>query len=434
MFGWEFPPINSGGLGTACYGLTKALNKENVDITFVVPQGEQSNSSSHLNLLALNKLEDDSTYKSIKIKKIASILKPYISSQDYKRIKRKGDHFSTLYGNNLHEEVQRYAEITKKIAEQSNCDVIHAHDWLTFPAAIKAKEETNKPLVVHIHATEFDRTADHPDQIIYDIEKEGMKRADKIIAVSNFTKQKIIEHYGIPADKIAVVHNAVEHKSRIHNIHNIHKKSHEKIVLFLGRLTVQKGADYFLYAAEKVLKINPNVLFVIAGSGDMESQIIEKAAELNIANKVVFTGFLTGKDVDKMYSLADLYVMPSVSEPFGITTLEALSNDTPVLISKQSGVSEVLHHALKVDFWDINQMANKILAVLQYPELYYNLKINGKKEVIRFNWQIPAGKCIDIYKDLIELHKLKNEQKTIKIKKSNHNSNCINKKNKSKRG
>ena len=176
------------------------------------------------------------------------------------------------------------------------------------------------------------------------------------------------------------------------------------------------------------------MLFVIAGSGDMESQIIEKAAELNIANKVVFTGFLTGKDVDKMYSLADLYVMPSVSEPFGITTLEALSNDTPVLISKQSGVSEVLHHALKVDFWDINQMANKILAVLQYPELYYNLKINGKKEVIRFNWQIPAGKCIDIYKDLIELHKLKNEQKTIKIKKSNHNSNCINKKNKSKRG
>ncbi|MBI5392931.1 glycosyltransferase family 4 protein [Candidatus Woesearchaeota archaeon] len=406
MFGWEFPPINSGGLGTACYGLTKALNQENVDITFVVPQGEQSNSSSHLNLLALNKIENDSTDKFMKIKKIASILKPYISSQDYKRIKRKGDYFSALYGNNLHEEVQRYAEITKKIAKQSDCDIIHAHDWLTFPAAIKAKEETNKPLVAHIHATEFDRTADNPDQIIYDIEKEGMMRADKIIAVSNFTKQKIIDNYEIPADKIAVVHNAVEHKSRIHNIH---KKSHEKIVLFLGRLTVQKGADYFLYAAEKVLKINPDVLFVITGSGDMESQIIEKAAELNIANKVVFTGFLTGKDVDKMYNLADLYVMPSISEPFGITPLESLSNGTPVLISKQSGVSEVLRHVLKVDFWDTNQMANKILAVLQYPELYHNLKINGKKEAMRFNWQIPAQKCVDIYKDLIELHKIKED-------------------------
>jgi glycosyltransferase involved in cell wall biosynthesis len=333
----------------------------------------------------------------IKLRKINSLLKPYLSSGDYIILKNK-KYNPNMYGASLFEEVYRYSEEAKQIALLENFDVIHCHDWMTFKAGINAKNIKNSPLVVHVHSTEFDRTGGHGvNQYVYDIEKEGMENADAVIAVSNFTKNKIIQHYGINPDKIYVVHNAVEPKDNV--IFEI--KRYNKIVLFLGRVTLQKGPDYFLYAAKKVLEHDPNVKFIIAGSGDMEPFIIEKAAELGISKNVLFAGFLQGNDVDKAYKMADLYVMPSVSEPFGITALEAIRNGTPILISKQSGVSEVVKHCLKADFWDIDDIANKILAALSYKTLHETLKEHASLEIKKFNWDEPAKKCIDIYNKLL---------------------------------
>jgi len=389
MFGWEFPPYSSGGLGTACYGLTKGLSRQNTNVTFVVPYDVEIE-SDFVKLLSTN----------IKIKRIKSLLQPYLSCASYSTIlsKKRKRPFPKIYGETLFEEVYRYGEAAREIALEEEFDIIHCHDWLTFKAGINAKELSGKPLVVHVHATEFDRTGGHGvNQQVYDTEREGMEKADRIIAVSNYTKQKIIEHYGIHPDKITVVHNAIEIPEDIH--FDINKQ--DKVVLFLGRLTLQKGPDYFLYAAKKVLEYSPNVKFIIAGSGDMERFIIEKSAELGISSSVLFAGFLEGNDVYRAYRMADLYVMPSVSEPFGLTALESMSSGTPVLISNQSGVSEVITHCLKADFWDVTDIANKIVAALKYSELHHTLKEHGSLESHRFNWNEPAKKCIEIYNSLL---------------------------------
>ena len=389
MFGWEFPPYSSGGLGTACYGLTKSLSKQNVDITFVLPYTPNASEHDFINIISTH----------IKIKPIKSILSPYLTSQSYHKVK-DNKYQARIYGDNLFEEVYRYSEEAKRIALEEDFGIIHCHDWMTFKAGINAKRIKNKPLIVHVHSTEFDRTGGNSiNQYVYDAEKEGMKYADAVIAVSNFTKNKITQHYGINPNKINVVYNAVEPKGD--NAGEIFEiKRYNKIVLFLGRITLQKGPDYLLYAAKKVLDYDNNVIFIIAGSGDMEEFLIEKAAELGISKNVLFTGFLQGDDVDKSYKMADLYVMPSVSEPFGITALEAMRNGTPVLISKQSGVSEVIQHCLTADFWDVDDIANKILAALCYKTLHESLKEHGSMEVKKFNWDLPARKCIDIYNKL----------------------------------
>lgn len=388
MFGWEFPPYSSGGLGTACYGLTKGLSKHNIQIIFVLPYDFELE-TDFLRLIPAN----------IKIRKIDSLLRPYASSVDYGYRKSKNKKYNpVMYGASLFEEVYRYSEEARKIALSEDFDIIHCHDWMTFKAGMNAKAIKNKPLVVHIHSTEFDRTGGNGvNQHVYDVEREGMENADAVIAVSNFTKNKIIENYGINPNKIFVVHNAVEKKCSSIN----ESKKHEKVVLFLGRITLQKGPDYFLYAAKKVIEQDPSVKFVLAGSGDMEHFIIEKSAELGISRNVLFTGFLQGEDVDRAYKMADLYVMPSVSEPFGITVLESIRNGTPVLISKQSGVSEVIKHCLKADFWDIDDMANKILAALHYKALHQTLKEHNNIEIKKINWDASAKKCIDIYKKLL---------------------------------
>lgn len=393
MFGWEFPPHSSGGLGTACYGLTKGLTNQDTDVTFILPSTAKiEKSKAHVKLIVAENI------KEVKIKQVDSLLVPYINSETYgKRYHRfSKSKSSSIYGNDLYEEVQRYAQQAALIAREELHDIIHCHDWMTYPAGIEAKKVSGKPLVIHVHATEFDRTGDNPNQYVYDIEKKGMEEADHIMSVSQFTKNKIIKHYDINPEKITVVHNAVEfNENRYDNSFKL--KDNEPLVLFLGRITLQKGPDYFLYAAKRVLEIMPHVKFVIAGNGDMEGFIIEKAAEMGIADRVLFTGFLSGKDVDRIYSMADLYVMPSISEPFGITPLEAMRNNTPVLISKQSGVSEVLTHALKVDFWDTEKMANQIIGVLRYKQLHQCLQENGAKEITKFDWNIPARKCIDVY-------------------------------------
>lgn len=405
MLGWEFPPFNSGGLGTACKGLTKGLSNENIDVTFVLPKAKGEAKSDHVNLIVANNVYMDSD--KISFLEVNSLLVPYITTDEYlerykdiKSIKhgKINNAEDDLYGKDLYEEVHRYSEKMKLISRLEEFDLIHAHDWMTYPAGIVAKKATGKPLVCHIHATEFDRTGGNVNQYVYNIEREGFHNADKIIAVSNLTKNKVIEHYGVSPDKIEVVHNAVEFN---HYEPESCIKTNDKVVLFLGRITIQKGPEYFLYAAKRVLDMDPNVKFVIAGSGDMEGFMINEAARLGIGNKVLFTGFLRGKDIDRAYKMADLYVMPSVSEPFGITPLESMRNGTPVLISKNSGVSEVLNHCLKVDFWDIDQMSNKILATLKYGALHKELKNNGYDEVHTFNWNNPAKKCVNVYNSVL---------------------------------
>lgn len=381
MFGWEFPPTNSGGLGTACYGLVKGLNHAKIKVTFVLPY-VPSEQPDFVELVSPG---------NVKIEKVDSILQPYMTSGSYTA---KG----TMYGSTLFEEVERYAESVKKIIEQGDFDVIHCHDWMTYGAGMVAKHILKKPLVMHVHSTEYDRSGGPNINVqVYELEKEGLRAADAIIAVSDFTKNKIVEHYGIDEDKIHVVHNAVDLESD----HGVIPEKRGKTVLFLGRLTIQKGPDYFLDTAKKVLEYEPNVTFIVAGTGDMESFIIEKAAELGIADKVLFAGFLDQEDVERAYKMADLYVMPSVSEPFGITTLEAIKYNTPVIISKQSGVSEVIKHCLKVDFWDVDQLANYIVAILRYAPLRESMQENALSEIENVSWDVAARKCVEIYRNLI---------------------------------
>jgi glycosyltransferase involved in cell wall biosynthesis len=393
MFGWEFPPFHSGGLGTACYGLTKGLNNQKVKVIFVLPRSFPKMRSDFVELVPA-----DSHGLRFAVN---SPITGYMTSEEYnEKILSfgKSKKSTSIYGKNLFEEVLRYAKKAAAIAAKHPHDIIHAHDWMTYKAGIEAKRISGKPLVVHVHATEYDRTGGNGvNQFVYNMEYEGMHEADKIIAVSNFTKNKIITHYGINPDKITVVHNAVEFNDLRFDKKAFRIKETDKIVLYLGRVTLQKGPDYFIDAAKKALDIDPNIKFIIAGSGDMLGQMIEKTAALGIGDKVLFTGFLRHEDIDRMYQIADLYVMPSISEPFGITPLEAMRNRTPVLISKQSGVSEVISHCLKADFWDIDAMVNKILGVLKYEALSNTLKHHGSMEIQKFNWDEPARKCIDAY-------------------------------------
>ncbi len=397
MFGWELPPYNSGGLGTACLGLTKAMATQNVEVTFVVPYKVDVH-LPHMKVIFAG--------MPVKIKGVKSLLYPYVTKEGYYSALSREK--SPFYGCDLMAEVRRYSMLAAEIALSEDFDVIHAHDWLSFGAGIEAKKVSGKPLVVHVHATEFDRSCDHINQEIYNLEKQGMEAADKIIAVSQFTKSTIVNHYGISPDKIEVVWNGINADEFRHedgeNAVSVLKKGGYKIVLFVGRITMQKGPDYFLLAAKKVLQFNPKVYFVIVGSGDMEQQIMQQAAFLGISDKVVFPGFLRGEELNQVYRAADLFVLPSVSEPFGITPLESIVNGTPALVSYQSGVAEALKHALKVDFWDTDEMANKILAVLDNPSLIQTLQNNGHEEIKNFTWHSAASKCLNIYQRLFKRH------------------------------
>src|SRR3989344_577567 len=366
MFGWEFPPYASGGLGTACKGLVKGLANKGHDIIFVAPRAPKSRRQNVKLISAMDR---------VTFKEIPGLITPYMTEEEYREELAATRDSPRIYGKNLFHEVHLFSERAKRIAMKEDFDVIH------------------------VHATEFDRTGGNGvNEYVYQLEKEGLSKADRIITVSNYTKNMVVNNYGIDPAKIDVVHNAVEFPGTAFKAHSCSK---EKTVLFLGRITLQKGPDYFIYTARRVLDVYPDARFIVVGSGDMESFIINKAAELGIADKVSFAGFLQGADVDRAYQIADLYVMPSVSEPFGITPLEALRNNVPVIISKQSGVSEVLENALKVDFWDIDEMANKMINVLKYGELREELSERGSSEVKKFNWDEPAGKCVDVYKKIL---------------------------------
>lgn len=394
MFGWEFPPFNSGGLGVACLGLTRSLSQRGNEVIFVMPKKLDVQTPWARMVFA----ESDG----VEGYAINSPITPYITSSKYGRERPNG-----IYAGDLFAEVERYTGMGGAIAKKESFEVIYAHDWLTFGAGMEAKKVSGKPLIVHMHATEYDRNGGgaNVNAHVFAIEKAGMETADSVVAVSELTKRIIVEKYGIPADKIRVVHNGIDETTvptgdglkRLRNL----KNSGFKIVLFLGRITLQKGPDYFLKAAKKVLERDTKVMFVISGSGDMEEEIMQLTGTLGISNNVLFTGFLSGSDRHEMYTAADLFVMPSVSEPFGITPLESMTLGTPVLISKQSGVSEIVQHALKVDFWDIDEMANKILSIVGHAALSETLSNNAKQEAESITWTSAALKIDGIIHELV---------------------------------
>jgi glycogen(starch) synthase len=471
MLGWEFPPFITGGLGTACYGLTRAMDRRGVQVTFVVPKSVGGEPAKHVNLLSPQQggpgqiaavyhlkrktgatgHQDDRHSPSDPGQAIptsqpwshatfinvpAGFANPYTSSghpvgqegttaHDARPgaasapdgsashpagapVNAAGEECSPQdamptghqpasgdYDGDIISQVEQYAYFVLSATQHLNFDVIHAHDWMTYPAGMMLARATGKPLVVHIHSTEFDRSGEHINQRIYDIERRGMNSAMRVIAVSQLTKNLVVDRYAVPETRVEVVYNGVDLEPSAVGITGIRSK--DKIVLYFGRITHQKGPEYFIRAAKRVLDVMDNVKFVVAGSGDMAKRMIEMAADMGIGHKVLFTGFLRGADIKRVFELADLYVMPSVSEPFGIAPLEAMSHNVPALISKSSGVSEVLTHVLKVDFWDIDDMANKIVAVLRYPPLSQTLQTHGAFEVRGLTWDGAAQRCEQIY-------------------------------------
>ncbi len=431
MFGWEFPPHIAGGLGTACYGMTRGLARNDVEVIFVVPRAYGDEDQRFIKVVNASDVEaqfgdcsggSEDILSKMTFIHIDSNMVPYISPEEYKSyhdefvlsgrktwsesdVWSQRYTFSGKYGANLMEEVARYAMVAAQVARdlEGQFDVIHAHDWLTYYAGIAAKQISGKPLVVHMHATEYDRSGENVNTQVYDIERAGMAAADRVIAVSNLTRKIVIEKYGIPADRVVAVHNAVRFAEKEETVPE--RGVADKIVTFLGRITYQKGPDYFVEAAAKVLQRVPNVRFVMAGSGDMMNHVIRRVAALGIADRFHFTGFLRGEDVHKMFQLSDLYIMPSVSEPFGISPLEAMRSNVPVIISKQSGVAEVLDYAVKVDYWDVDAMADAIYGFVTYPALGKMFAQKGLEEVTGLKWNNAAKKIKEVYEAAIEENK-----------------------------
>lgn len=474
MFGWEFPPHISGGLGTASYGLTKSLSAiEDLEILFVVPKlyGDEDDDVAKLigagnisvkqykktftdswkekveiikgeqNKASTKKISELPNIKSIEFIEVQSKLQPYLSPEEFEiflkqknllgtnikidedgklyyekdgKIKKisfshneaeiineDGKYkFSGGYGTNLLQEVYNYAKVAAVIAKENDFDIIHGHDWLANAAGIAAKQVSGKPLVIHVHATEYDRGGEERvDTRVFALEQAGMKAADKIITVSNLTKNTIVKYYGADENKIQTVYNAVEPQEA--EKYNYKKNVKEKLVTFLGRITYQKGPAYFVNAAKKVLEKTDDVRFVMAGNGDMFREMIKYAAELGITDKFHFTDFLKGDEVTKMFSISDVYVMPSVSEPFGISPLEAMRSNVPVIISKQSGVAEVIQNAVKIDYWDEDALADAIYGLVKYNGLSKMFIKQSKKEVDEMKWDKPAKEVKEIYDSLV---------------------------------
>jgi glycosyltransferase involved in cell wall biosynthesis len=424
MFGWEFPPHISGGLGTACYGLTRGMSAiPDLDILFVVPKAYGDEDQSRIRILGagdvsldIRKVRDHRFLKDLSYIEVSSNLIPYTTPEEYDELVNKAENkgkrlvqtsmggtlnFTGKYGENLFEEIANYALVAGEIAMREEFQIIHAHDWLTFPAGIAAKRASGKPLVIHVHATDFDRSGGKVNPGVFEIEKTGMELADKIITVSNLTRNTVIEKYGIHPDKVVTVYNAVDPLAD-HERLQIKRGITDKVVTFLGRVTLQKGPEYFIQAAHKVLQKMDNVRFVMAGSGELLQKMIHWTAALGISDRFHYTGFLKGDDVFRMFSISDVYVMPSVSEPFGISPLEAMQSNVPAIISYQSGVAEVLQYAFKVDFWDVDAMADAIYGILNYPSLSEMFKIHGVSEVNDMKWENSGIRVHEIYKEFVK--------------------------------
>ncbi len=488
MLGWEFPPFVAGGLGVACYGMTKALDRQGHQVIFILPKPVDRSRSSHVKMLSpftmaggrgpsvggvplgmgglgsgapdfhgaggsagtgagyafprttflgvpasfANPYPGASAFAGGGGSKVRTVhmpgeagmaggaegdeadalagidmatLMPSVASEPVRPVTPRGfigdgGGAGHGYGTDLVSDAERYARLCVAITRREQFEVIHAHDWLTYPAGIALAKVSGKPLIVQVHSTEFDRAGNNVNQRVYDIERAGMHGADRVVCVSQLTKSICVRRYGVAPDRIDVVYNGIERESQQPQP-GTQIEEGDKIVLFLGRITMQKGPEYFIAAAKRVLEKLPNVKFVLAGSGDMALRMIDLAASMGIGSRVLFTGFLRGNDVERVFRMADCYVMPSVSEPFGLAALEAIAHDVPVILSKTSGASEVLQHVLKVDFWDIDEMANMIVAVLRHPPLSQTLREHGQMELHRLTWDEAAKRCITCYETAI---------------------------------
>jgi glycogen(starch) synthase len=398
-FGWDFPPSKNGGLGVACYGLTRELSNSGVEVIFVLPRRQETIGTPRFVFASDSKL--------VKVRAVESYLKPYKSAES--RV-----YFSSGYDVNgmpiiksrtVVEEAHLFAHQASLIAEEEEFDLIHAHDWTAYLAGVAAKIASGKPLILHVHATSFDQAAsENVDPEIYKIECEAFAVADKVITVSSWTRDIIIRKHGVDPNKIEVVHNGCDTHEPVRHVPTLAelKVQGKKIILYHGRITIQKGVDYFIKAAKRVVEVDDSIVFVISGSGDMTSQIMNQVGALGLSRNVIFAGALWDDDRDRMYQSVDLVVMPSVSEPFGLVPLEALQHGAPSLISKQSGVGEVLTHVLKVDFWDVDEMANKILAAVRYPVMTRQIVTEGKKDLARMSWKEASMKVYRLYKTLLQ--------------------------------
>lgn len=421
MLGWEYPPHISGGLGTACQGLSEALARRGIEMTFVVPKVYGSEEADHMDLVSPETViraspakEHRKMVERAEPLSVPSFLLPYVNAEGYEQALEEYEAIvaaekgqsgkkqcvtasgGSHYGSNIFDEVSRYASLVLAAITDYDFDLIHAHDWMTFPAGVALARQSGKPLVVHVHSLEYDRSGSNGNSGIIDIERLGVTESDAIVAVSHYTKGVIQSQHGVSADKIHVSHNGVYSSAAIEH-YRANRDPDQKTVLFLGRVTFQKGPDYFVEAAAKVVPHIPNVRFVLAGSGDMLANLQNRVAELGIADRFEFPGFLRGKAVEEMFSQADLYIMPSVSEPFGISALEAISFDAPALISRQSGVSEVIGHTLKFDFWDTDRLADLIINALQFDELRDDMIAMARQELQKLRWDASAERVDNIY-------------------------------------
>ncbi|MFT7615518.1 MAG: glycogen(starch) synthase [Candidatus Woesearchaeota archaeon] len=408
MFGWELPPIFAGGIGMVCYDLIKSLSAQDVEITYVMPFGPQ-NFQSELDTNVIIAENVVPTIKNVQVKVVKTLFKAYQTPAEYEVSYKQvnaGQELTDigpkkkrtkLYGEDLFTEVDYFAKRAFELAVNIEFDVVHAHDWMTFPAATAAADRAKKPLVVHIHNTVYDRYLGNFSEHERDIEYNGMARADTVIAISQYVKDMIINKYGIDPNKIEVVHNAPNTMYDPNEAHEPLNFGGNKMVLYAGRVTGQKGPEYFIQTAKRICDVRDNVMFVMAGTGDLQKKCIDMANDQGIGHKMLFTGFFTPQEGKQLFGSADCFVMPSVSEPFGIVPMESMLKGTPAVISKTSGCAEVLSHTLKADFWDIDHMANQIVSVLDHPCLKESLSENGFKQVSVMNWEKPAKQCIDVY-------------------------------------
>jgi glycogen synthase len=424
MLGWEFPPLFSGGLGVATYGIVKSLN-QHARIRLILPATGSASDLEGVSIIGLNqlgseeidleKLQFSLEFQNTEIENIAVKVSPYhyindtiynseLSALNLSDTRDKLDAIHSIfsgkdmYGFNILHKVYLFAHLSEELASDGDFDVIHAHDWVTYPAAIRIKNRTGKPMVVHVHALETDRVGDTVRNEIYWLERQGLGYADSIIAVSEYTKEQIVKHYKIDRSKVSVVHNGIEPYAMKRSSH----KLKDKIVVFLGRITAQKGPDFLMETAAKVAKVYPRVKFVVAGTGDQFAHVLETTAYRKLGSKFIFAGFLTKAKVNELLSMADVYFMPSVSEPFGLTALEAAHHKVPTVISSQSGAAEVIKGSLQADFWDTDRYANYIHAILKYPALGKELSERAALEINELTWDHSAKKIMNVYDTLMQ--------------------------------
>lgn len=407
MFGWEFPPHISGGLGVASEGLVRGLLQTGTEVVLVLPHHPLAFEAARLKVVDAGRVResDDAPHRKrflLRLRRVPSLLRPYMTEESYAEARETaraaGITFAGHYGPDLGNEVLRFAETAGRIARAERFDVIHAHDWLTYLAGLEARRASGRPLAVHVHATEFDRSGGGGNRFVEEIERLGVTRAERVIAVSRYTARLVADRYGISDDRLRVVHNAIDPREEVGDWS---VEEREPLVLFAGRITWQKGPEYFVDAAARVLQELPDVKFAVAGSGDRMAAMIERVAAHGIGRSVLFTGFLSPGELDRLYARADVYVLPSISEPFGLTALEALQHGTPVIVSRNAGVSEVVRNLLRVDFGDVEDLASKILSVLLYSPLREALASGGQAEVRRLSWRDSAEKCLTIYREMV---------------------------------